>query len=498
MSLHRMDCPYCGANIEANTDGRKIVYCTYCGKQIRVENDSKNITINQNININQNISQRVTNDAEILKEQNRHRESSWKFIFIGVAFVLLVSGIIYIGSNRKKNTVSTVTATNDNEKTTSTHTEDSYTQLSNNSNTQADSHIDESQNQSDATVIVDDILYINEETTFPVVLYEGDFGTYCLNSVIHYDQANSPINGVGFGFEMEFENGTDGFAYCCLGKGYLNDYRVPIYTKKAEIAAIASGKKGVITSIVFDEDITDKMKDFKQVECTFFIENEKEEKLLSRKIVISESVIEYKENNVQPETQVREPLELVESEYCVRASSHYKYIYYTVKIYNPNKEYAIEYPTIMITARDADGTVLATYDEILDSIAAGDTIIFGSEVNYEGKEPSSVEISLEDLSKWKYVLQDGSNTIRQDELAISNISERRGSFNNTITGEVTNNSDIDLSGPKIIVILKNNGELAWASFTYVNRLNSGKTLPFQIGIDSDIKYDSFEIYGICD
>ena len=77
MRISRIDCPYCGANIDIDNErvrekNIKIIHCTYCGKQIMVESDDT--TAKKNINITQNINHHVTNDAEIIKEQNRHSE----------------------------------------------------------------------------------------------------------------------------------------------------------------------------------------------------------------------------------------------------------------------------------------------------------------------------------------------------------------------------------------------------------------------------------------
>ena len=111
MDLHKMQCPYCGANIEADISNRKIVFCTYCGSKIHIEDDSKDISIN----INQNINQRVTNDADILKEQNRHRENKWKLILSCVVIALLIGALSLFGLNRNNKTKDTAADIKDNE-----------------------------------------------------------------------------------------------------------------------------------------------------------------------------------------------------------------------------------------------------------------------------------------------------------------------------------------------------------------------------------------------
>ena len=75
METKKIDCPYCGANIDADIENRKMVYCTYCGRQILFENNSNDTNINKKISITQNVNHRVINDADILREKNRHKES---------------------------------------------------------------------------------------------------------------------------------------------------------------------------------------------------------------------------------------------------------------------------------------------------------------------------------------------------------------------------------------------------------------------------------------
>ena len=131
----------------------------------------------------------------------------------------------------------------------------------------------------------------------------------------------------------------------------------------------------------------------------------------------------------------------------------------------------------------------------MNSIAANDTIVYGSRVSYEGEEADSVEISVSN-GKDDYMHQSGSGVVRQDQLTVSNISENIGEYERTYTGEVTNNSTEDLSTVAIMVIYKNGDEMVGGDGTYVDDLNSGSTKPFEISEYSDLEYDSFEVYAL--
>ena len=102
MNLHKMECPYCGGSIKENLDGRTKIFCSYCGKQIIVEKGIDDITINNNVNINQNVNHRYTNDAELLKEQNRHKEHKWLLLLCCIAIAMGVCGCFWFMSQKNK------------------------------------------------------------------------------------------------------------------------------------------------------------------------------------------------------------------------------------------------------------------------------------------------------------------------------------------------------------------------------------------------------------
>ena len=195
------------------------------------------------------------------------------------------------------------------------------------------------------------------------------------------------------------------------------------------------------------------------------------------------------------EAQDGQQIELVESGYSVDSNDGYVSVYYAVKIHNPNEEYAVEFPKIQITARSEDGKILSTDEQVLNSIAASDTIVYGNRVTYEGEEAESVEISVSN-GKDDYMHQSGSGVIRQEQLAIANVSENIGEYERTYTGEITNNSTEDLDTVAVIVIYKNGDEMIGGDATYIDDLNSGSTKPFEISEYSDLEYESYEIYAL--
>ena len=140
-------------------------------------------------------------------------------------------------------------------------------------------------------VYIDATLYITAETEFPVVLYSNELGEYYLNSVKHYsDWESAPDYLEGYYLQIEMMNGMDVDALCYFGKAYLNDYRVPVYTDSSK--PIAPGKKGIINSHIYDDDITESMQGFEKIECSFMIADEDKNVFFERPVVIDSSVIQ--------------------------------------------------------------------------------------------------------------------------------------------------------------------------------------------------------------
>lgn len=73
MDLKSLECPCCGASIEADIQGRDSIFCNYCGKQFDIRNEhttTKNINIKKDIKINK----RYTNDADVIRAQTEAKK----------------------------------------------------------------------------------------------------------------------------------------------------------------------------------------------------------------------------------------------------------------------------------------------------------------------------------------------------------------------------------------------------------------------------------------
>ena len=171
------------------------------------------------------------------------------------------------------------------------------------------------------------------------------------------------------------------------------------------------------------------------------------------------------------------------------------FVYYAVEIRNPNEAYEVVFPTIRITAKSNDGKILTTSEETIDCIAAGDTILYGSSITYEGDAADIVDIAVENNDN---AYRKAGDMVRQADLVISNASVNDSAAGMKIfTGEVTNNSGQDIDMVCVNVIYKSNGEIVGGESTLVDDVKKGTTIPFEImSLSRFDAYDDYEIHAL--
>lgn len=170
------------------------------------------------------------------------------------------------------------------------------------------------------------------------------------------------------------------------------------------------------------------------------------------------------------------------------------YIYYVGLVYNPNSEKVAFSPKLIATAKNKDGTILATDEQSCGVIMPGDTVpIMGSfsVLSSELSDDSYVSYQIEcnDFRNDSFIY----SSAKTSDFETSHISEYSGS-RNYITGEVTSHFSEDCTMLKIVALLKKNGKIVGAESTYMSTLNSNQTKVFEIESLSDFQnHDSLEI-----
>ena len=127
------------------------------------------------------------------------------------------------------------------------------------------------------------------------------------------------------------------------------------------------------------------------------------------------------------------------------------YVYYGIRVTNPNDGYSAELPRLQATGQDEDGNILFTDTHTLRDVYPGESIYYGFRVG-NGTVPSVVDLELSVGSgNWKQ-----SNAKRDDLYSFDNLVDS-GTQNgvNHFTGEITLNSDAaDAKKPAVTVIVR--------------------------------------------
>lgn len=106
MKLSSINCPNCGGTINADVSKSKYIFCTYCGQQLEIDDGVRETKHTQNININKKVKihKQYTNDADVIREQNKIKEVKYTYIaiFACIGILFLTSFGCYMMSYMPK------------------------------------------------------------------------------------------------------------------------------------------------------------------------------------------------------------------------------------------------------------------------------------------------------------------------------------------------------------------------------------------------------------
>lgn len=181
---------------------------------------------------------------------------------------------------------------------------------------------------------------------------------------------------------------------------------------------------------------------------------------------------------------------LLDSGYSTDADN--QYMYWAAEFQNPEgNSTAYEFTKIIVTAYDANGTVLATGDQVMRSLQPGEKQAFGSFLECHGQAPAKVDFAIESGTP----IAPSQDALKSSDFQIEGVTERNGEFDDiTYTGTVKNNGVKDTSMVSIVVALKQDGKLVYAENTYVDNLAAGQQKAFEINTYSNVPtHNSYEV-----
>ena len=185
--------------------------------------------------------------------------------------------------------------------------------------------------------------------------------------------------------------------------------------------------------------------------------------------------------DVEDETPSILPLELVDHGFAPSSSlGGTEYINYCGMIYNPNEDLAAIFPKLVITVKNKDGSILTTDHQTGSIVMPGDTITLCGMFSLLSDDITEDTVIYYDV-EWSD-LTTGTlhySGARTTDFEISNISERSGDLNDSITGEITNRYSEDVDQVCLTLLLRKDGEIVFIDNTYVDNLKAGVPKAFK-------------------
>lgn len=182
------------------------------------------------------------------------------------------------------------------------------------------------------------------------------------------------------------------------------------------------------------------------------------------------------------------PIEVKEFGYSMED----EYLYYSVILYNPNEDKAIEFPSFRITARDASGVLLATEEQTLSAIYPKQDFVYAFQAFDVDEIPANVDIEVLEAEEYNIKKVSMLDNPEYAPLSIINSAFRK----NSIVGEIQNDNDYDIKSGVVAVVFRDaDGKLIGGQSTYVDSIKANTTTPFDISIYNNFATENYEIYA---
>lgn len=170
--------------------------------------------------------------------------------------------------------------------------------------------------------------------------------------------------------------------------------------------------------------------------------------------------------------------------------SNNKYLYYYIDLYNPNEDIAIEFPTVRVTARDSNNTLIDTEDQTLSIIYPQQHFVYAGLGFSVAEIPTTVDFEV--LDPKDYELHKVNETNQFTPFEVVNTTMR----SDKVVGEIVNPNNSDFDMVVVAVLLKNaDGEIIAVDSTFVDNVKAGTNTPFSISVYGVEDVASVECYA---
>ena len=172
----------------------------------------------------------------------------------------------------------------------------------------------------------------------------------------------------------------------------------------------------------------------------------------------------------------------------------YGYLYFSAVIHNNNAENAILFPTVRVTARDAQGNLMGTEDQVLNLIYPGQDCQWAGMAYFEvAEEPSVVEFEALPPDEYSIVAPAALEHAEYSPLEIEGVGKNGTRF----LGEVYNANDYDIDQVAVVVMFRDDaGSLLAGDATFIDSVRAGRKTPFDMDISEDLVTENYEVFAI--
>ncbi|KFI84137.1 Serine/threonine protein kinase [Bifidobacterium pullorum] len=189
------------------------------------------------------------------------------------------------------------------------------------------------------------------------------------------------------------------------------------------------------------------------------------------------------------------PLELVETGWSADESG---YVHYAFGLRNTSDSLCVRSPSIEITGRGEDGTVLFSATQVLMVSFPGETTYFGAQAgNGNGIIPATVDFTVLEPEDYNYETSSESASFKASNLHAAS----DGYGGEIFSGEISvakdsarvreRSSQLNVS----LVLRDDAGAIIYGFDTYVDWPPEGGSRPFSMDVYDPPAYDSFEVYA---
>lgn len=173
-----------------------------------------------------------------------------------------------------------------------------------------------------------------------------------------------------------------------------------------------------------------------------------------------------------------------------------EYLYYAVVIHNPNMDYALDYPTFRVTARDAEGILLGTEDQTLSIIYPGQDFSYAFQAFHVDEVPSTVDIEIIPPESHNIRVPETLKRPEYTPMTVVNTAMRGSGMESRIVGEVRNDNDYTYDNAIVTVFFRDaEGKLIAGESTFIDNVSAHSTTPFEININQSFATENYEVYA---